>query len=348
MDRKKLAAIFLVCAAILAVGAYILVTNSQKSGSAVRQPISQEASPPASAPNWVDKGQTPSPDYSPATTEAHNATPTPTPEPVPEATVIEIKEDSVVTFNFVESLANFFLGRFVPKSDHGKPVTLITAKAINIHYGRDLDGLATTGDNIRAMRKNVFAHVFTPVTIAALTSAYIPLFMDHLVDSALNEEREYSDAGVKKTRTLTPAETAAMLRLNARVIERTGNIFRTLANDPELVNMAARYLQASKAVKRANAQLQDAIADQGDNKQFGQRYKQAILQRESVKSAIVSRMKKSCDGCPPSELFYITQWAYRRTLGEDNGKVETFAAAADALEKLSVQFLEKSTELDKK
>ena len=348
MNRKKLAAIFLVCAAILAVGAYILVTNSQKSGSAVRQPISQEASPPASAPNWVDKGQTPSPDYSPATTEAHNATPAPPPEPAPETTVIEIKEDSVVTFNFVESLANFFLGRFVPKSEHGKPATLVTAKAINMHYGRDLDGLATTGDDIRAMRKNVFAHAFTPVTINALTSAYIPLFMDQLVDSALNQEREYSEAGVKKTRTLTPAETAAMLRLNARVVERTASIFRTLANDPELVNMAARYLQASKAVKRANAQLQDAIADQGDTKQFGQRYKQAILQRESVKSAIVARMKKSCDGCPPSELFYVTQWAYRRTLGEDNGKMESFNAAADALEKLSVQLLEKSTELDKK
>ena len=347
MNRKQLAVIFLVCAALLAVGAYILISNSQTPGPVIRQSINQKTPPPTKAPEWVDKGQTPSPDYSPAESKAENATPTPPPAPEPETSVIEIKEDGVVSFTFVESLADFFLDRFVPKSSHGKPVTLITAKSVNMHYGRDLDGLATSGDDIRTMRRTVLDYVFTQATINALASAYTPLFMDQIVDSALNEQREYDDAGVKNTRTLTQAETADMLRLNARVVERTANIFRTLASDPQLVKMAARYLQASKAVTRANAQLQNAISEQGDTKTFGQRYKQAILQRESVKSAIVSRMKKSCDGCPPSELFYVTQWAYRRTLGADSDDMEVFAAAADAMEGLSIKMLEKSTELDR-
>ena len=348
MNRKQIAAICLVCAALLTAGAYILLSDSNQPGPIVRQQIQKDAAPPAKAPDWVGKGQTPSPDYSPASTEAHNATPVPPPAPEKDTDVIEVSEDRVVTFSFVESLVDFFLGRFVPKSDLGKPATLVTAKAINIHYGRDLDGLVTSGDDIRSMRKSVLDYVFTPVRIKALSGAYTPLFLDRITDSALNDEREYSDAGVKQTRTLTPAETSAMLRLNARVMERTANIFRTMANDPELVTMAARYLQASKAVKRANGQLQDAIAEQGDTKRFGQRYKQAILQRESVRAAIVARMKKTCQGCSPAELFYITQWAYRRTLAEDNSKMEAFTAAADALEELSARLLEKSTELDKK
>jgi hypothetical protein len=346
MNRKQIAVIFLACAALLAVGAYILLSDSGEPGPVVRKSIDQGTPPPAKAPEWVDKGQTPSPDYSPTDTRAHNATPVPPKVPAAEPKVIEVKEDRVVTFTFVESLSDFFLGRFVPKSDHGKPVTLVTPIAVNMHYGRDLDGLATSGEDIRSMRKTVLDYVFTPTTIQALSNAYTPLFMDRIVDSALNDEREYSEAGVKTKRTLTATETAVMLRLNARVLERTANIFRALANDPELVNMAARYLQASKAVKRANGQLQDAIAEQGDTKRFGQRYKQAILQRESVRSAIVARMKKTCEGCPPSELFYITQWAYRRTLGDESGKMEAFTAAADALDRLSVRFLENSTELD--
>lgn len=344
MNRKQIAGIFLACAAILGAGVYVLLSTPKTPGPEVRQTVAPPAQPPAKAPDWVGKGQTPEPDYSPATSEPHNATPVPPPAE-PKTDVIEIREDRIVTFSFVESLADYFLNHFVPKTEHGNPATRVTVKGLNMHYGREMTGLTTSGEDIRAMRKGVLDYAFTPAVITSLGEAYIPLFMDRLVESALNDEREYSNAGVKRLRTHLK-ETAAMLRSNAAVIDRTSIIFRTLASDPELVNMAARYLQVAKAVKRANATLQNAIADQGNTKEAGQRYKQAILQRESAKAAIVSRMKKSCSGCSPSELFYLAQWSYRRTLGENKGKLEAFNAAADALDKLSRRFTEKSTELD--
>ncbi len=345
MNRKQIAAIFLVCAVILAAGAYVLLSNSEP-GPVLRQTVATPTEPPAKAPAWVESGQTPKPDYSPATAAEHNATPQ-SPATPPKTAVIEIKEDRIVTFTFVESLADFFLTRFVPESEQGKPVTLVSAKAINMYFGRELDGFATTGNDIRAMRKTVLDYVFTSATIATLATAYSPLFMEQIVDSALNDEREYSSAGVKKNRTLSPGETAAMLRLNAQLLEQTAAVFKIIANDPELIDMAAKYLRASKAVKRANGQLQNAIAEQGGTKQAGQRYKQAILQRESIKAAIVSRIRKSCKNCPSSDVFYLTQWAYRRTLGESKDKLAAFDMAADVMDTLASQFLEKSTELEK-
>ena len=347
MNKKNLAVILVLCAAVLAGGAYILISHTAKEGPVLRQPVAPPAEVPAKAPDWVNKGQTPAPDYSPADSEAHNATPAPPPAPLPEpkAQVIEIREDKMVTFTFVESLVDHFLATFTPVSaESGKPATRLSAMGVNMRYGRDLDSLAVTGDDITAMRKSAIDYVFAPATINVLSGMYGPYFVQELTDAALTRERQYTVGVETETRALNETETAALLRLDAGVLEQTATALRAIATDPQLTSLAGQYLQAAKAVKRSNAQLQKALSEERGTQEAGQRYKQAILQRENVRSAIVSRLRKSCKGCPSGDLFYIAQWAYRRTLGE-TAKLDTFAAAADALDAVSARMLEKSVEL---
>lgn len=343
MDRQKVALILIGCAVLLGIGAYILISNTQDK-SEVRQPITEVTEPPAEAPAWVDKGQSAKPDYEPSKAEAQNATPIP--EEIPTQTnVIEITEDKVVTFTFVESMADFLLHRFQPTNKNGKPTTLASAKALNVYYGLELDGFNVQGDDIRAARKSVLDYAFTPTMIRTLYDLYIPVFMAHLVDTATNDDREYTVGVQKERRSLSKAETATMLKLNAFYIEQTASILRAIAEDPSITNLAGQYIQAAKAVGRANAQLQNAITDEKDTSKPSQRLKQAILQREEVKKSIINRLKKTCPTCKNNDLFYLAQWGYRRLLNEPEKKVDSFSTAADVLTDMATRFQSKADEL---
>jgi len=345
MNRRQTAVLLIFCALALAAGAYILLSDTPKDEYVHRETVKP---PPedVKAPAWVDSGQTPEPDYSPAQAKAQNATPVPPKkqsEYVPQ--VIEVKEDSVVTLSFVEALSNFFLARFVPADTSGISTTGVNAKSVNMHFGQELTGFSVPGDDIRAARKAVLDYAFTPSMLKTLEQIYSPAFMAYLVDSATTEDREYTVGMEKEIRPLTNAETSEMLRLNANVLKQTASIFRIISNDPTITELAGKYLRSSKAVERANGQLQTAIADEKDTTKAGQRLKQAILQRERVKNSIVSRIKRNCPGCSSSDAFYTAQWAYRRVLGEPKKHLPTFKTAAEVLDKMSNRFLQEAAKL---
>jgi hypothetical protein len=345
MNQRNKAAILIICALALGVGAFFLISRP----SSDRQIVRQEVSPPANAtpvaPSWVETGQTPEPDYSSSNAEAHNATPAEEPS-APAPKVIEIREDDTVTLTFVESLADFLLTRFIPADAHGKPATTASVKSLNIAFGQDLKGFKTSGNDIRKSRKGIFDYAFTPEMIKTLSALYTPVLMAQLTDTATADTRSYLVDGVTVERSLSKAETAAMLRLNARKMEEAANAFRAIATDPSITELAGKYLGAAKAVGRANVQLQNAIAENQDTTVPGQRLKQAILQRERDKAAIVSKMRAACPGCPDSDLFYLAQWSYRRVLNEPEKRLTSFAAAANALDDLAKQFRARSTELE--
>ena len=344
MNRRQVAITLIVCAVILASGAYILFFNPASEVATYRQEVAPPVEDAATAPSWVDTGQTPQPDYSSATAESHNATPQP--EPEPPANVIEVREDTVVTYTFVESLADFMLHRFQPQSAQGTPATLASVKALSAYYGQELDGFAVTGDDIRMKRKAVLDYAFTPEMVRTLYDLYVPVFMAHLVDTATTDAREYKSGGTLQKRTLTKAETGAMLSLNARRIEQTATVFKAIAADPAIPETAGQYLGAAKAVGRANVQLQNAMADGKDTTKASQRLKQAIMQRERIRKSIVSRLKKACQDCPESDLFHLAQWSYRRVLSEPEKKLPTFAAAAEVLDDLADRFRATAAELE--
>lgn len=341
MKQQKLAALLIAGALILAAGAYVLFTQSNIKDAEFRHTVNppQEG---VSAPSWVDNGQEAAPDYSSTDAEAQDATPA-TEDQINQPQIIEVTEDKTVTLGFVESLANYLLSHFTPKDISGSPATYASAKSANIYFGQSLEGFSVPVDNIRAARKSVLDYAFTSPMLQTLQNIYSPAFIAILADKATSEDRKYKVSGSYETRTLTQKETAAMFRLNASVFEQTAAIFRIIATDPSLTALAGKYLQNSKAVERANGTLQNAIAEEKGTVEAGQRLKQAILQREQVKSTMIKHIRKQCATCPSSEAFYLTQWAYRRVLNEPDEKLAIFSTAADVLTGLAQQFTAQAT-----
>ncbi len=339
MNQRQIAAILIVSATILAIGSYVLIKGKDEQGPVHRAEVKQPEIETPKAPAWVNLGQDAKPDYRSSAKTAQNAT------PLPDKSIkqkkdkaIEFTEDEIVTFTFIESLSDFILYRFQPQTDKGIPATQLSAKALNMYYGRELDGFSVSGDDIRMSRKKVLNYAFTPVMIKQLYELYAPVLMAHLINTASTDERDYKVINNVERRTLTNEEIKMMLRLNARKLEQAANVFRAIANDPSITELTGKHLRSAKAVQRANIQLQNAISDEKDTSTPSQRLKQAIQQRERVKTNIISHLKKACQICNENELFYLAQWSYRRVLNNPKEKLEAFGATADILNDLTERF----------
>ena len=349
MKDRRTALILFAAAAMLAVGAYMLFNKSRQDNSVHREEIVRPLEDTPTAPDWVSGSKPVKPDYSSSDAEPKDVTPPPPAEEektAEEPQVVEVAEDKVVTFTFVESLADFLLHRFLPVGPKGKPATLASSMELNKYFGRELDGFAAPGNDILAARKSVFDYAFTPAMLDTLYSLYAAPFMIHLVDTASTQEREYKIGEAKERRTLTNEEIQAMLRLNARRIERTADLFRAVGDNPAITEMAARYRRSAKAVERANEQLQDAIAEDKNTAQAGERLKSAILQRERNKTEIISTLKQTCHACSETELFYFSEWAYRRVVNGSDETLKTFSKAAEILDDLTIRFTDRAKQLE--
>ena len=349
MNRMLSILFILVAAGALIAAGYFISKTTPDQANVFRGQV-QSPDDSAHAPGWVDKGQSSTPDYSSAGMEAHNATPAtePTapapPDAEPGSNVVV--EDAVVTFNFLELLTHQMLKGFSPGTA-GRPAAITTTfRSTNALFGRSLDGFAVSGgDDIQAARRAVLDYVFRPAMLKQVYTLYAPVFIGHLTDTAMQTEREYTLTDGSTTRkALDNAETIAMLRLYAMKMERTAKVCEALASDPEITAAAGRYVRSTKAVDRANTMLQDALDTQVKSAEAGQRLKQAILQRESHKKEVVSRLRRACPSCESADLFAMGQWASRRAM-ENPNEVETFNTASAMLHDLSKRFEEQARKL---
>ena len=341
MKDRRTAFILLATAVMFAIGAYMFLNRSDGNTPVHRAKVVSPDEDTPTAPNWVKGKQTVKPDYSASDAKPIDVTPPPVVEEedsADKAKTVEITEDKVVTFTFVESLTDFILLRFQPVGPNGKPSSLASAMELNKYFGRQLDGLAASGNDILTARKSILDYALTPVMLDNLYSLYAEPFMIHLVDTAASREREYVVGDTKERRTLTNEETQAMLRLNSRRVERTADLFRALGSDPAITEMAARYRRSAKAVERANEQLQDAIAADKGIAQSGERLKNAILQRERNKAEIITALRQTCHACSETELFYLSEWAYRRVVNGSGDTLEVFLKTAEILDDLAIRF----------
>lgn len=347
MNRNRIAAILMACAVVLASGAYFLVANNQpKDTSVVRQEVAQPeetAQPPA----WVGEEQEAKPDYSSAEPEQPKAEPAPAPKPQKQSTtVVEVKEDKVVTYGFIDALVDYTLTNFEPQDKYGRPATHASARTLSTRFGVDMTGFKTSGDSISAARKFVLNYAFTPEMVETLYKLYAPLYVEQLVETASNDTREYQINDDKVSRTLENLEIAAMLRLDSVRISQTAAVFKAIAADPRITDMVGAYLQAAKNVDRVNARLQTAIADGKDTSEEGARLKQAIMQRERIKEDTVALLQDVCPDCEPKDLFHMARWSYRRVLGNPE-KLATFNSVSSVLDDLAKRFQNKAAELDR-
>jgi len=304
------------------------------------------APPKEGAPDWVTNGQKTKPDYSAADMSAKNATevveeePERTPEPTAKDTPKVVKEDEVFTFAFVDSLARYVTKRFEPGRDGKAPRTTTSFRSLNTYYSRNFDGIEVEQNDVKESRNRIIDYAFTPASIKALYSLYADLFVEQLADSTSQQINN-------DERTLTRDEMSDLFRLNAGVLSRTASIFSAIADNPDLSKLTAQYIQAVRAVERANVRFQESLTSsisKQEKSETGATLKQTITERERVRSRIIATIKKQCRKCPDDEMFYIALWAYRRTLGNPK-QLPAFAAASESLQDLSKRFEKKADEL---
>ncbi|MDD4951722.1 MAG: hypothetical protein PHV85_04160 [Desulfovibrionaceae bacterium] len=310
-------------AVFVAVLAFFVWRSERRQAELVDQPAAVQEAPAQQAPA---KGEVfrvepagPEPESAPSAGLERPAEPGPKAEG-PRVVV----EDKVVGFSFLNHVARFAVERYCPAGPGEKGPIGAGFRALNMACGSDLAGLSFEGDDIRKARQMVLDYLFRPETLKAVYASYADLFLDDLAAAAEETEKTLADAqGVETRRVMNPAEVADMLRLYADKLDSWAEVFRTLARNPDIVRSVARYHQAARAVEAANSEYQERLSQAQDlagehTAESGQRLKQAIVKRERIRAGVVSALKDPKKTCaePDNGLFYMAQWAYRRTGAE--------------------------------
>lgn len=344
--QKRILAGLCALAALVAISAAVklLILKDKPSPSAEHR---AEVSPPSeSAPAWVASGQEAKPDYSPADMAATNATETAeeAPAPPPATTTIPapkvVEENDFITFAFLDSLNKYIVQRFEPGRNGKAPLTRTSFRSLNMYYSRNFDGIDVTNDDVKTNRTRIIDYVFTPTSIKTLYTLYAELFVEQLAETTTKPMDE-TDLELSRE------EMSDLFRLNAKVLKHTSLIFSAISENPSLSKRIAQYIQAVRAVERANVHFQESLASDTMSSeiksQAGDTLKHAIRERERCRSRIIETIKKQCSTCSDEEMFYIALWSYRRTLGNPK-RLPAFAAAAECLNDLSQRFNKKADE----
>lgn len=299
------------------------------------------------APQWTMDGQRAEADYSSRDSAPHNAT-----RPVDDdnasaanattdngtvATVDEgpviIQEDDTVTFAFIDNLAKYVVSRFKPAENGKAPFTRTSFRDLNMHFGRNLDGIDVASKNPREARSQVLDYVFTPTALKTLYTLYADLFSEQLREAVDN-------AADKFARPLDQADISDMYRVNAAELSHVGKIFKAIAADPDITNQTAKYIQSVRAVERANVLFQESLSESSPKtiqSTASDRLKNAIQERERIRNVIINLVQANCANCSDEDMFYISLWSYRRTLGNTD-QLKTFDVAGDCLLDLANRF----------
>lgn len=351
--KRILAAILAVIAlGAIAFAVHLFTKDREKTKSTEFR--SQVQHPSNAAPQWTMDGQKAEADYSARDSVPHNATRAVnednaaaeksgqgngTTTTVVEGPVI-IQEDGTITFAFIDNLAQYVVKRFQPARDENAPFTRTSFRDLNMHFGRNLDGIDVSATEPREARAQVLDYVFTPASLKALYALYADLFVEQLGD-AVNE------AADKLPHPLDQADLSDMYRVNAAELSHVGKIFKAIAADPQITKQTAKYIQSLRAVERSNVLFQESLAERSPKSiqtAASDRLKNAIRERERIRKNIIDLVHANCTNCSDEDMFYISLWSYRRTLGNTN-KLTSFDVAGDCLLDLASRFKKKAVQL---
>ncbi|MGE4555206.1 MAG: hypothetical protein AB7D07_00140 [Desulfovibrionaceae bacterium] len=272
-----------------------------------------------------------------------------TAQPSPAAQETQTQtEDSVVTLGFIDNLCAYIVERFFPPGAppaQDEPVSTLTVKGLNAHYGVDFAGLSHASPEPETARKEVLDYVMAPLTVHALFQLYGDWFVESLVIAGENANKNFAKGGQSETRGLTPEETAEMLRIDGDKLRSWSNVLAAVVAQPELREQAGRYVRSANRVLAANAEFQQLLgrlrqaggqkSDMEDNprlRKAAQTLKQAITAREQARRRITDIARDECkQDCPDNDdILAIVQWAHRRLIAQSNALPALKAAAEEA------------------
>jgi hypothetical protein len=257
-------------------------------------------------------------------------------------------EDMVVTLGFIDDLCAYILERFFPPGispAKDAPVSTLTFKGLNAHYGVDFDGLAHESSDPIVARKEVLDYVMSPLVVHALGRLYSDWFVECMVIAAENTGKTTAKSAGTKPHSLTQSEIGAMLRINADKLRSWSKVLAAVAAQPELQEQAGRYVRSANRVTAANAAFQQLLGAlrQADGqkpevennprvRKSAQTLKQAIAAREQAKQRILDIVRSDCGrDCPDNaEILAIVQWAHRRLIAQNNASAALQAAAEES------------------
>lgn len=278
------------------------------------------------------------------------------------------KPDKMVSFDFISDLAKYIVSQYHPKGSRPKAKVAaylsLDFKSLNMRYGTRMTGLEVGGPDIARAREEVLDYVFFTPVLKALYKLYDQGLVDSIVFEGENAQATYVyENGTREAKPLTYEQIAELLNLCADELRENAAVFKTLVDNPVLIDMVARYRQAQLLVQQANTKFQTTLKSlsgpgEGQFKDVpewqrkkeinrtGMELKNALMTRERVREELVQGLKSACkpECADDSNLFYISQWVYRRVeFRPENIKV--LGEAAKLMDDLADQMHTRATSL---
>ena len=246
--------------------------------------------------------------------------------------------DDIVRHDFVEDLGSYLVARYLPggtKKNSGDQGRLdLNVQSVNIRYGVDFTGLGVDPADTMGARKTLFDHVLQEPVLDFLHAAYTPLFLDSL-ERALQATTHTLPSG--QMATISEAQRKEMLTLLGARLKTVGKTIATIARTDSIRLLVKKYLDDVESVSQAHLafwNMQGEEASVSAKNEASARIKTTIQTREISRQRLLQAIVSAANpqGMDASELIYLAQWAYRRSLDEP-GKLPVVAKAGDLLVK---------------
>ena len=265
------------------------------------------------------------------------------------ATEIQHPADEIVRHDFVEDLSAYLVARYLPggtKKNTGSQGRLdLNVKSVNIRYGVDFTGLGVDPADTLGARKTIFDHVLQEPVLDFLHAAYTPLFLDSL-ERALQSTTHTLTTG--QMAAISEAQRKEMLTLLGARMKTVGKTIATIARTDSIRLLVKKYLDDMESVSQAHLAFWNMQGEEGSvsaRSEASARIKTTIqtreISRQRLLQAIVSASKPQ--GMDASELIYLAQWVYRRSL-EEPEKLAVVAKAGDLLVRTAEAVQDRSLE----
>lgn len=257
--------------------------------------------------------------------------------------------DEIVRHDFVEDLSGYLVDRYLPggtKKNPGPEGRLdLNVKSVNIRYGVDFNGLNVDPADTLGARKVVFTHVLKEPVLDFLHAAYTPLFLDSL-ERALQSTTYLLPSG--QMAVVSEAQRKEMLTLLAARLKTIGKTVASLARTDSIRLLVTKYLEDMESVSQAHLafwNLHGQEASISAKNEASARIKTTIQTREISRQRLLQAIVSASNpqGMDASELIYLAQWVYRRSL-EDPSGLGSLAKAGELLVRTAEAVHERSLE----
>ncbi len=260
--------------------------------------------------------------------------------------VVEPREDSVVTHGFVTDLAFWLVANYTPSSHEGREGrTELTLRRTNARYSSSADLRSSERDALKA-RTAVLRHVFSPGMLEALYLMYGPRFLDDL-----------EKASQLSRRTLNGKLTADMLKVYAAHLKRVS--FALDAASKVNISALVRPMRRAAATEEsasedfakaytAHSEARDAgrtdiMAEQSDRMvQSARLASEFDARKERAGRAVARALQQKAQGptLSESELVFLAEWLERR-----KASPEAAASASSICRRMADDMARRASEL---